>query len=130
MRIVSLAFAVAFVAVPASAAEPNDQDCKQLISGTWTTKPGDGGKAVSVTYQPDGVYRQDGGSSDAGHVEETGAWFAETAAGTGACNLTLTPTGGEPRSFSLTMVDHNTVKAEDGTISTRTEGTMEGHTSP
>jgi hypothetical protein len=135
MRILPVAFALGVAFAPVLAqehqeADPKDQDCKQMISGIWTSKPGDGGKAVSVTYQPDGVYRQDGGSTDAADVEETGSWIAQTAAGKGSCDLTLTPTGGEPRTFTLTVVDHNTVKAEDGTISTRTEGTMEGHTSP
>lgn len=135
MRNLTMALSVAAALAPAMAQDADSdamqaQDCKQMISGTWTSKPGDDGQAVSVTYQPDGVYRQDGGSDDPGDVAETGSWIAQSANSKGACDLTLTPNGGEPRTFTLTMIDHNTVKAEDGTISTRTDGTMEDHTSP
>lgn len=113
-----------------SEANPRDQDCKQMVSGTWTSKPGDGQKAVSVTYQPDGVYRQGDAGGASGEPEETGSWIAQAGDAADACDLTLTPKGGEPRSFTLRMVDSNTAEASDGTVSTRTEGSMEEHTTP
>lgn len=127
MALLPITFALLAGVASAATETAADQDCKQMISGTWTSKPGDGGAAASVTYQPDGVYRQDPGPDG---TVETGAWLAQNAATAGDCDLTLTPKGGEERTFTLTIVDSNTVKAKDGTVSTRTEGTMEPHTSP
>lgn len=130
MKSMTLALILCAATPVAFAAEPNSQDCKQFMSGTWTSKPGDDGKAISVTYDVGGVYRQDSGAANDQTAAETGSWDAQPTTPPGGCDLNLTPTGGKPRIFTLKIVDNNTVEAEDGTVSTRTEGSMEQHSAP
>jgi hypothetical protein len=130
-RFASIALSVAALfAVPASAAFDAEK-CQDFITGTWSAKPGDGAAASQTTYSPDGTYRQGADTAAAGEGQDTvesGSWTALKAASGKGCDLSLTPTGGTQRAFQLTVMDDDTVKADDGTVFTRVaeEDTQEG----
>ena len=132
-RLNSVLALAAGLALAPTAAAMDSQTCKQFVSGSWTSKPGDGGKPMVTTYEPGGTYSQ-GPQADAANAPndpvESGSWDARDGKSDKSCLLVLTPTGEKPAEFEITIIDDNTIADPAGAQSTRFEGTMEEHTAP
>jgi hypothetical protein len=104
-------------------AQFNNDQCRDFLTGSWSTAPEAGGvTGMRITYSPGGTYSQGDEAAlaqEGAEVVAAGGWDALAGKGAAECELILTPKGEKAQSLTVTVIDDQTIKTSDGQTAKR-----------